>query len=190
MASSLVLRIDWQPVRTAYVERATRPTYVELEEEFGVLQNTIARCASEEGWPSLRAAFLERKVKESDAHEVILAACQVDRQVVRSVANFALVTIARCTTAVELVDEKKAPATKLSAYNTASFAVKNVCDALRAAGIVGLPKGLADNGKMDNGRWDPGMLQQINLTVNAIAQQPKEPAAPPTVEVKAEPTAE
>ncbi len=173
MVSTAARTIDWEPLREAYIERPQRPTYVELEEEFGVKNNTIARCASEEGWPMLRASFLERKVKESDASAIILAAVQVDRGLVRSVANFALVTIARCTTAVELVDESKAAATKLDAYNTATFAVKNICDSLRSVGIVGLPKGMADNGKEDNGRWNPQMLQQINLTVQNLTAQAK-----------------
>lgn len=157
-----------------------------MEREFGVKQATIARAASEEGWPTLRAAFLERKCKEADASAVLLAAVQVDRNVVRSVAQFALVTIARCTTAVELVDEERAPSTKLEAYNTASFAVKNICDALRSAGITGLPKGLADNGKEDNGRWNPQMLSQLNVTIQNLHE--KAASAAPTVAVEAVPS--
>lgn len=169
--------IDWLPLRASFIERPVRPTYEELGAEFGVKTSTVARCASDEGWVSLRAAKLEQKAKECDALAVMIEAAKVDRTILREVADYALVSIRAIKAAVEDVESPRAeggmraPNTRLEAHNTANFALHNLAKALHELGVVGVGKTLPAAGKEDNGRWNPEMLQQINVTVQNLQGQ-------------------
>lgn len=163
-------QIDWQRLRDAFVQRPARPTYTELSAEFSVPLPTISVCASEEGWTSLRAQYLESRLKEADAASILLEAIKIDRSLIRSVSDLALVALSAIKRTVERLDETRAPSTNLEALNTAGFATANFTRALKDCGVVGLPKGMAD-GKEENGRWNPQMLSQINVTVQNLAAQ-------------------
>jgi hypothetical protein len=169
MAFAPARLVDWQPLRDAYVKRSPRPTYAELSTEFGVPLGTIGACASEEAWTSLRAQYLEARLQEADAASILLEAIKIDRTLIRAVADLALVAFMGIKKEVERLEEKvRAPATNLEALNTAGFAAANFTRALKDCGIIGLPKGMAGEGKEDNGRWNPQMLQQINVNVGEI----------------------
>jgi hypothetical protein len=109
---------------------------------------------------------------------VLLEAVQVDRTIIRAMRDLALVGFEKIKTVMESVDvgagdtkKQRSPQAKLDAINTASFAAANFCRALKDVGIVGLPKGLSQEGKEGNGRWNPQMLSQINLTVQNLTAQ-------------------
>ncbi len=177
--------IDWQPLRSAYIDRAARPTYAELEEEFGVKLSSIGRVANEEGWNLLRAARLERAAKECDALAVMIEGAQVDRTLMREVADYAIISIRGIRSAVESIPDDRAATTKLEAHNTANFAVLNLAKALHEMGIVGLTKVVNGAGKEANGRWNPEMLQQINVTVQNLQAQAETAKVPtPSSEVE------
>jgi len=161
--------VDWQPLRDAFVSRPTRPTYAELATEFCVAQGTIGVCAAEEGWTTLRAQYLESQLKAADASSVLLEAIKIDRTLIRAVSDLVLVSLMRVKHEVERLTDEKAPSTNVEVLNTASFAAANFTRALKDCGVVGLPKGMADNGKEDNGRWNPGMLNQINIQLTGLA---------------------
>lgn len=174
--------IDWKPLRDAFVTRSPRPTYQELSEEFNLPLGSIGTCAAEEAWTSLRAQYLETKLKEADASGVLLEAIKIDRTLIRAVADLALVALNRIKHEVERLTDERAPTTNIEVLNTAGFAAANFTRALKDSGIVGLPKGMAADGKEANGRWNPEMLQQINVTVqNLTAQQAATKAEPQTV---------
>jgi hypothetical protein len=132
----------------------------------------------------LRAAYFERQLAKADASAVILAAVNADRTITSGFLSFAVVTIARLSQIVESVDESRAPATKADAINTCTFAARNLAESLRSIGIMGIARTL-DRAKEDNGRWNPGMLNQINVVVQGLQGQGAQSA--PAVEVASGP---
>ncbi len=166
-------QVNWQPLRDAFVTRSPRPSYAELSAEFSVPAPTISICASEEAWTSLRAEYLEKRLREADAAGVLLEAIKIDRTLIRAVSDLALVAFMEIKREVErLTEAVRAPATNLEALNTAGFACANFTRALKDCGVIGLPKGMGE-GKEANGRWNPEMLQQINVTVQNLTAQAK-----------------
>ena len=118
---------------------------------------------------------MDSQLEKADASAVLLRAVKADRTIITGYASFAVVTIARLTAIVEGVDDKKASATQAEAINTCTFAAKNLADSLKSLGIIGIAKTLDVEGKENNGRWNPGVLSQINLTVqNLVSQAPKD----------------
>lgn len=187
---------DWAKAREIFVGRAQRPTYDELAVEIGCAPGSLARISSEEGWPALRAQHMERQLVAADASSVLLDAVRADRTILTGVTSLAIVTLAALHRCVESVKDEKAPQTKAQALNTCSFALKNIADALRAAGIVGISRTLDAAGKDGSNRWNPEMLQQINVTVQNLQaaakseQLPSEPAAASAVVVPSGPKTE
>ncbi len=170
MAVSPPRAVDWQPLRDAFIKRSPRPTYADLSEEFSVPLGTISVCASEEAWTSLRAQFLEAKLREADASSILLEAIKIDRTLIRAVSDLALVAFQAIKREVERLNEKtRAPGSNLGSLNTAGFAAANFTRALKDCGIIGLPKGIGE-GKEANGQWNPQMLQQINVTVQTLKE--------------------
>jgi hypothetical protein len=165
--------VDWQPLRDAFVQRSPRPSYSELSAEFNVPITTISICASEEAWTSLRAQFLETRLREADASAVLLEAIKIDRTLIRTVSDLALVALNRLKHEIERLTDEKAPSTNVEVLNTCSFAAANFTRALKDTGVIGLPKGMSAEGKELNGRWNPEMLQQINVTVQNLTAQTK-----------------
>lgn len=165
--------VNWQPLRDAFVQRSPRPTYQELSEEFNVPFGSIGVCANEEAWTSLRAQYLESRLKEADAAGVLLEAIKIDRTLIRAVSDLALVALSRLKHEIERLTDEKAPSTNVEVLNTCSFAAANFTRALKDTGVIGLPKGMSAEGKELNGRWNPEMLQQINVTVQNLTAQTK-----------------
>ena len=160
--------IDWGAMRRAYVERPARPTYEEMASEFGCATGSIGRLSSEEGWPALRAQHLEAQCRAADASAIILEACKIDRTIVQRGCSVALLIFEKLAVCVEAVKAEQAAGTQASALNTASFALKNVLDGLRAAGVIGVSRTLDAAGKMENGRWNGEMLTQINVNLTGL----------------------
>ncbi len=163
---------DWEKARQIFVEQPNRPTYEELAAEIGCAPGSLARLSSEQGWPALRAQHMERQLVAADASAVLLEAVKADRTILTGFTSLAIVMIAALTRCVESVEDDKAPQTKAQALNTCAFAMKNCADGLRAVGLIGISKTL-DTGKDGNGRWNPEMLQQINVTVQNLQAQAK-----------------
>ena len=104
-----------------------------------------------------------------DASEVILSAVKIDQTIVREFSDAALIVVGRIKTCVESVDENRAASTKVQILNTAAFALANLARALKDAGVVGIPKCLADGAQKENGRWDDRLLQQINVNLSGLS---------------------
>lgn len=181
-------QVDWQPLRDAFTKRSPRPTYQELSDEFTVPLSTIAVCAGEEAWTSLRAQYLEARLKEADAAGVLLEAIKIDRSLIRAVSDLALVALTRVKHEIERICDEKAVSTNMEALNTAGFAAANFTRALKDCGVIGLPKGMAE-GKEANGKWNPEMLQQINVTVQNLTAQAAQSDANAKPLTKVEPVA-
>lgn len=107
---------------------------------------------------------MEAQLAKADASGQLVQALSVDRTMTDGVSSVALVTLSALVRTVESMDEDKAASTKAQTLNTVSFALKNVADSLKAVGLVGLAKNLDPDGKA-GGKWDPKILNQINLTV-------------------------
>lgn len=159
---------DWEKARKLFVESPTRPTYDEIAIEIGCAPGSVARLSGDEGWPALRAQHMEAQLVASDASAVLLAAVKADRTILTNFTSLALVMLAALARCVESVEDDKAPQTKAQALNTCSFAMKNTADALKAIGLIGISRTLDSGGKEANGRWDPAMLNQINVTVQNL----------------------
>jgi hypothetical protein len=174
--SALPARIrDWQPLRDAFIKRSPRPTYGELSTEFGIPHGTIGVCAAEEAWPALRSAYLDKQLEEADAKSALLAAVSGDRTVTRKFLNLAIVALDKLTQTVERMDDGKSASTNAQTVNTCMFAAANLAKALHEVGIVGISKTLNQVGKEDNGRWDPKLLTQINVTVQNLQDKKADP---------------
>lgn len=180
--------IDWDAAQRAFVERAQKPSYDELGTEFGCAGGSLARLSSENGWPALRARYHESQLTAADNATALLAVVRGDRTLVTGYLSLAVVTLATLQSIVETVQrtEGKAPATMADAVNTCMFAAKNLADALKSAGILAAAK-LVERG-VTEGRWNPEMLQQINVTVQNLQAQadaikPASSAPKPTLEV-------
>lgn len=172
---------DWVTLRQAFITRPERATYAELSGEFGVPEERIKRAASDEGWAALRAAHLEEQLKQGDAAVAILRAAKMDSAVMGSFTNLALETVRKLQEIVDQVESKKSVNTRANTLNTVSFAMGNVARALKEVGVVGIPKALKESAGVDsgNGRWNPAMLQALNVTVQTIVSSQRASQTPP-----------
>lgn len=174
----------WDEVRTAFVERETRPTYQELAGEFGISEQRIGQASNDQGWPMIRAQVIEKKLQDAGAGEIILAAMQSSRAIVRAGENFSILAMQKLIEIIEDIKKESACSTRVSLMNTAGFAYKNITDGCKQLGIVGFAKELNGAGKEGNGQWNPGVLQSINVTVqNLTAQSAERNAKAATVDV-------
>ena len=173
-------KAELENVRKAFIERSQRPTYNELAGEFGIPHSTIGKYAAQESWIALRAERLEKKVVASDALATIDEAIRVDKTLTRGFSDGVILVLEKVKEAINSVADERAPQTKLQAYNTASFTLLNLSNTCKNIGLVALGKKLDDAGKEDNGRWNPQLLNNINLTINGLREKAAQ-------EVKAEP---
>lgn len=169
---------DWVGLRQAFIERPERATYAELGREFHLSEDRIKRCACDEGWATLRAAHLDKQLRSGDAAVALMRAAKMDSAIMASFTNLALETVRKLQEIVDQVESKKSVNTRANTLNTVSFAMGNIARALKEVGVVGIPKALKESAGVDsgNGRWNPAMLQSLNITV-ANLMQPSAPAA-------------
>jgi hypothetical protein len=175
----LVQSCDWTALRRAFVERPERPLLADLSAEFGVSVDRIGRACTDQGWPTLRAAHMGERLKQSDAGLAILRAAKADGAITSAVTNSALEIIREVDGVVQSLGTRKvAPNTKANTLNTCGFVLSNLANALARVGVVGLPKSLKESAGVDsgNGRWNPAMLQALNITVQTIVRQQQAPA--------------
>lgn len=181
--------IDWNAVRRAFIERPERPTLGELAAEFGVNPNRLERACRDDGWATMRATFAEERLKQSDAAMALLNAAKREGAVTRAFTDAALEVCAQVHATVQDLSKKKmAEATRANTLNSCAFTLSNLANALARVGVVGLPKALKDSAGVDsgNGRWNPAMLQALNVTVQNIMGTP----AQTPVAVDSSPSAE
>jgi hypothetical protein len=181
--------IDWDSAQRAFVERPQKPSYGDLALEFGCAPGSLARLSSENGWPALRARYMEAQLLSADASSMLLSVAKGDRTIMTGYLSLAVVTIGTLQATVERVrDSGKAESTVADVVNTCMFAAKNLADSLRSAGILCAGKLLADGAQKDNGRWDQSILTQINVNFaelqKAAAAAPSQAAAKPAMEVE------
>lgn len=155
----------------------------DLAKEFGCSVARISRAMTDEGWAAMRAAHLEQALKTSDAAVALLRAAKADSAVVHAVSNLALEVIAQLhEITAKAATVSKAENTRANTLNTVTFALRNLTGALKEVGVVGIPKALKESAGVDsgNGRWNPAMLQSLNVTVQNLVSTaaPTAPAAP------------
>lgn len=175
---------DWIAIRQAFIDRPERPTIPALALEFGVTESRVARAAVDGGWAALRAARMDEALRSSDAMKALLDAARTEGTIQRSINALALELISQLhDVAVEAGRAKgKAENTRANTLNTVTFALRNLTGALKEIGVVGMAKALkAGVGMSDEqGRWNPQMLQSLNVTVqNIMATSPAAAPAPP-----------
>ena len=109
---------------------------------------------------------------------MLLRAAKMDSAIMASFTNLALETVRKLQEIVDQVESKKSVNTRANTLNTVSFAMGNIARALKEVGVVGIPKALKESAGVDsgNGRWNPAMLQSLNITV-ANLMQPSAAAA-------------
>lgn len=170
-ARARVQSADWPALRAAFIDRPERPTVEDLSTEFGVSAPRIQRAMRDEGWPALRAARLDSALRSSDAVKALLDAARTEGTVQRAMSNLALEVIGQLhevSTSAKAVG--KAENTRANTLNTVTFAMRNLAGALKDVGLVGLPRALKAQAGMadEQGRWNPAMLQSLNVTVQNI----------------------
>ncbi len=166
-------------VRKAFVERDVRPMYTSLSEEFSVPASTIQHWAAQGAWLEARAAHLQKLEKQSRAADIVLtAAKRADERIMRAFSDVIIIGLEKLSFALAQIPEKQAASTQAQTINTCSFAAKNFSEVCRTLGIVGFSKALDQEGKEANGRWNPDMLQQINVTVQNMTDKAAQPAEP------------
>lgn len=175
---------DWVAIRQAFIERPERPTIAALAVEFGVSENRIGRAAVDGGWAALRAARMDEALRSSDAMKALLDAARTEGTIQRAVNALALELISQLhDVAAEAGRAKgKAENTRANTLNTVTFALRNLTGALKEIGVVGMAKALKSAPGMsdEQGRWNPAMLQSLNVTVqNIMATAPAAAPAPP-----------
>ncbi len=158
-------------LREAFITTQERPTYDELAEKFGVPRGTVGKWAADESWPALRMARQDAMLREADAKDVLLEVVNCDRAMLRKVASLAINSLDKLTAIVDAINDEMAVTTRANTMNTCMFGFANLAKGLHECGMLGASKTLEKMGKEDNGRWNPEMLQQINVTVQNLTQQ-------------------
>jgi hypothetical protein len=191
--SAALLRLtDWEPIRLAFVERALRPTWVELSKEFSVSEPAICRVAGEQGWIVLRAQNSDAKLAKSDVVDSLLKASDENRVIARSAKEAGLALMQFILGAIQLAtaNDKLKDRARCDMAQTLAFAYKNSCAGLKDIGVVDQGKALMDTIDSEANRhgdkeWSRQMLGQLNVTINtqqshgtALVQvEPKQAAA-------------
>lgn len=167
-------------LRRDFVEAAQRPLLRELAEKHKIPLGTVARRCSEEKWHEARAAFHAKADADADARALVIQAMdRTSLPVMRAFVDVLVIGLEGLGRAVaELGDDLKA-STRLQAINTASFAFQNFANGAKAVGLVSFDRNLAALGKEDNGRWNPQMLHQLNVTVQNITKEAEAAKAKP-----------
>jgi len=159
---------DWVEMRKAYVEREIKPTLEELTQEFGSSIQRISVVAIDEAWGVARAERIEKRLRDAEAGELIVARISGERTLVDAGKNACLSVLRQLGQLAENLDQKKGDSTRANTLNNISFAISNTCNALKTIGVLGTTKGLPKDG---DGKIDFGFLQQINVNVQQIKDQ-------------------
>lgn len=173
---NLEAKANWGPIRDAYLQETPCPTYLELSERFGVNKGLVGRIGLEENWPEMRLKRQQAALQAINAGQVIAEAITAERQIVdkaKQVTSTIMEAVNGVAQTLVSMSNDQANVRKVSDIaNTLSFTISNLCNAMKALGVVGLPKALNDAGKSGNGQWDKQLLQQINVTVQGLTSAP------------------
>ena len=186
MANPLVTQrvTDWDPVRKAFIESDERPTYAELSTRFSVPLSSLATVAADQGWVAMRARRVESLLSAGDAGAVIARAAAGETLLTEHFRDSVLVILIKLREELAGLADVKSRRARLNSLQTASFAVLNCSSAIKAVGIVGLPKQLRDGldreDETNPAGWRQGILASINLTLNGL-----KPSGPDPVNVSA-----
>ena len=168
---------DWEPVRKAFLEAPERPSLQELADQFGIPAGSVNKACFDEGWMVLRARRLELIAKESDALGRLVKAVQGENAILDRVRTVSLLLLESMAKDLEdLTAEPEinpttgkaaktlAASTVVNLHQTVSFTLKNLCDALRSVGLVGLKRMLDDGpgGQGSPGDWK-GAIRDLNV---------------------------
>ena len=159
---------DWSAVRNAFLDEPERPTYPELAARFGIPLGSLSVVAADQGWALLRAQKLQRALADCDAAGALVAAAKGERLVTDRFRELAVIIIAALIVESGQLPEKQRG--KLNALQTMSFTALNIGQALKAVGIIGLPKELRDGLKAgEDGNPDGfrGALANLNVMIQA-----------------------
>jgi hypothetical protein len=185
---------DIEGLRRSFIEREERATYEELSKEFNVPLGTIKGYAADESWITLRLHHQEAQAQKSDALSIVLRATKVDQRVISAFTDVVVASLQKITRTVQDVDDTRAPSTRAQTLNTCSFAAKNLGDLCKAVGIVGVAAKLDREGREDNGKWNPQVLNQINVVVEDLKSKAQRAETPkptePSVELPQDPASE
>lgn len=165
---------QWKPVREVFLSREDRPSFSELAAEFGIEEKRIERAATDQGWVILRAKKSAELLERTDAHEKILMAAALQTAVTDRFSVMAILTLEGLGKSLADLekDTERAPAGRTNILNTVSFTLANLARGLKDAGIMGIPRALAESLKDGAPKGAEGeeylkrALHQINLTVN------------------------
>ncbi len=165
---------SWDEIKEFFVNSEDKMTYDQVAERFHLSQSRVQTKAYEQDWPSLRRKFQEGQLAASNAAVAIRKACSQDQTVVERLVEVGLA----CLNAVELglrklAESEASPRAHMDIANTSTFAVANLAKTFDTIGIFGLHDKLTragqDAGGADgHGKWDKGLLQQINVTVQGM----------------------
>lgn len=168
----------YSELRKAFVEGTPKPTFKELSERFGVPDRTISWRAADEQWNELRAAHMQQQQANGDALSLInQAVSRTDVRLIRAFSDTCILALENLARIMQEIDPNLKPSTRISIIKDASFGFLNLASGSKSVGLVSVERNLEKLGKEDNGRWNPQMLSQINLTIQNL--QAKEAASKP-----------
>jgi hypothetical protein len=157
-----------------------------LADRFSLPVNTVIKASASEGWPILRARYMESQLALSDSLSSLVIASKGESLLIdrfRSVCVAALEQIGVEFEALKLLEKPSQQGRRIDLGQKLSFSAKNWADTLKSLGVTGLPKALRDTidrlpGASGDG-WENGVkaaLTQLNLsvTVNGQSQKPVE----------------
>jgi hypothetical protein len=114
---------------------------------------------------------MELALAEADVAGVLVSAAKGETLIADKARNLVVVMISGTVADIEEIDGSKLkPARKLALRQTASFTLLNLCQALKALGLTGMPKELQERlaAQDANGsNWRSGMAQLNVLIQNA-----------------------
>jgi hypothetical protein len=153
--------------------------------------SAISRCAKDEGWAAIRAEYLEQKLREAGASEIILSSLKNESGLIKECREIATDYVRVGKVLLEEIENDKEAkiSTRTTAYNTLGFGLANVSRLIDSVGLVGMPRELRNaknnGGTQDGQPWEKGMLQQINVTVQNIGEAAKKAEQAAKAETKA-----
>jgi hypothetical protein len=165
-------------LRDAFVEPKEKPLMSALAERFKIPIRTVYARAASERWHELRAARIQREEAQAGIGALVeQAAARTDKNLVQGFSDAIILALETITAVVVQISEQDtAPGTKINQLNTASFGILNLANSSKAIGLVSFERNLEKLGKEDNGRWNPSLLSQINLTINGMAAKVEQEA--------------
>lgn len=159
---------DWTPVRKAFLDEPERPTYAELAERFSIPINSVCSVASEEGWALTRSRRLERALADSDVADVLVSAARGERMITDKFRELALVVVAALVIESGQLPAKQAG--RVRVLQALTFSALNMGQALKAVGVIGLPKELRDRLDSSASAGDGDGFKRALMNLNVMVQ--------------------